>query len=309
MGMYDTINGEQVKCFYWTHYYNPQKKTDGCHLCSSGGNLQYFDTGNKVPFKTNAYNYTENFIVLDAHFRTNTKRCSSCNIDYFDDEKTCPECGKELEKCPAVIHIIRDGLVNNTFCLYEKDRKNSVYVEELNKKLFQNNNKIITYYGDELNIHSVEEIFNYIDNLKICTDYIVNSYNETNLYRDAIHEERAKRGTDAFSQERYDKLVDEYGKKVDAKNEKIQNMKNKYLSQFCMPSKIEEIFGQYLEVLYEYAGDQDRLEDYQMARTEFLAMYNEKLLEKYFSYIEANKQEQEDIKILIEQYQKEEANK
>lgn len=103
--------------------------------------------------------------------------------------------------------------------------------------------------------------------------------------------------------------MDEYSKKVDEKITKINEVKEKYLSRFYLPEEIEETFGQYLEVLYDYAGREDRIEDYKMARKEFLALYNGELLNEYFSYIGATEQEQYDIRILIEQYQKEESSK
>ena len=49
MGMFDTILGNQVKCF---------------HDDFSGGSLSDFKYGDKVPYKTDYYDYTENFNIL-----------------------------------------------------------------------------------------------------------------------------------------------------------------------------------------------------------------------------------------------------
>lgn len=49
MGMYDTICGEQVKCFY------------DDYTC---GFLDYYDIGSKVPYETELYNYTKDFNIL-----------------------------------------------------------------------------------------------------------------------------------------------------------------------------------------------------------------------------------------------------
>lgn len=193
MGMYDTINSEQVKCFYWTHYYNPNKETDGCHLCTSGGNLYYFGVGDTVPFKSDSYNYTKDFLILDAHFRNNTYKCPSCLCEYYNGEKICSDCGVKLEKSPAIVHIIRDGKVKETLYLYEKDREDVSYIAELNEKLFKQNNKVIAYYGDRLNIHSVEEIFDYTDNLKVYMEFVENSSDYTASIQEEIAKERKKK--------------------------------------------------------------------------------------------------------------------
>ncbi len=306
MGMYDTINGEQVKCFYWTHYYNPEKREEGCHLTISGGNLYYFDNGDKVPYKNSAYNYTKNFVILDGHFRSNTHRCLSCGYESYDKEEICPECGKELKKCPAITHIIRDGKVKETIYLLEEDKETYFNSSDMYDRIFKGNNKVISYYGDEMNIHSMQDIFQYLENLKIYSDYVTNSFKDTNLIRIAIQEERKKKENGTFSEEKYKKLVEDYGKAVDAKNEKIEEVKKKYINQYYIPNEIAETFGQYLEVLYEYAGLEDKEEVYKLTRKEFLSFYTEKYLEEYFLYMNFSEQEKEDIKILIEQYKKEE---
>ena len=60
MGMYDAINGEQVKCFNWTSFNNGIV----CH----GGDLMYYNTGDEVPYKSPHYNYGKNFNRRMARF-------------------------------------------------------------------------------------------------------------------------------------------------------------------------------------------------------------------------------------------------
>ena len=43
MGMYDTINGEQVKCFPWVSIYKDE-------ITYHGGELKYYGIGDDVPF-------------------------------------------------------------------------------------------------------------------------------------------------------------------------------------------------------------------------------------------------------------------
>lgn len=86
MGMYDTINGKQVKCFHWVSLYHNE-------INYHGGDLAYYDTGNEVPYKRPHYNYGKNFIILD--------------LNRFPDSDYCPY--------DYIIHVIVDGKVKDTF--------------------------------------------------------------------------------------------------------------------------------------------------------------------------------------------------
>lgn len=86
MGMYDTINGEQVKCFSWISMY---LKKIGYH----SGDLAYYNTGDEVPYKRPHYNYGKNFIILD--------------LNRFPDS--------DYSEYDYIIHVIVDGKVKDTF--------------------------------------------------------------------------------------------------------------------------------------------------------------------------------------------------
>lgn len=60
MGVFDEINGEQVKCFYIPYY---------CHnsVIHSGGLCNHYYDGSDVPWATLYYNYTDNFIIHDMY--------------------------------------------------------------------------------------------------------------------------------------------------------------------------------------------------------------------------------------------------
>lgn len=86
MGMYDTINGEQVKCFPWVSLYHDE-------INYHGGDLAYYDTGCEVPYKKPHYNYGKNFIIFDLNRWISSDYCP---YDY-------------------VLHVIVDGKVKDTF--------------------------------------------------------------------------------------------------------------------------------------------------------------------------------------------------
>lgn len=86
MGMYDTINGEQVKCFPWVSFYHNE-------VDYHGGDFKYYGIGDEVPYKRPHYNYGKNFIILDLNRHPEG---DYCDYDY-------------------ILHVIVDGKVQNTF--------------------------------------------------------------------------------------------------------------------------------------------------------------------------------------------------
>ena len=80
MGMYDTINDEQVKFFVRTH--NILSEDGEVLLDWAGGALEYFSINSVVPYRTHFYNLGKNFNI----------------VDYYPEEH--PD---------VVIHLIRDG--------------------------------------------------------------------------------------------------------------------------------------------------------------------------------------------------------
>ena len=88
MGMYDTINDEQVKVF-------SVPVGHGDDIWLSCGSLIYFEDGSEVPYKTWWYDYTKDFNIID-------------DMEHiFNPEE------------PIVIHKIRDGKVVSTITGWE----------------------------------------------------------------------------------------------------------------------------------------------------------------------------------------------
>lgn len=115
MGMYDTLNGEQVKCFPWYSFDVMSLAQAGC-INGHGGSLAYYDNGSKIPYRSLAYNYGKNFIIFDFNV----------DLDINDDSNW-------------VAHVIEDGLLKAS--VYKEDAGDEF--EEILKK----NRKNISYYG------------------------------------------------------------------------------------------------------------------------------------------------------------------
>ena len=66
MGMYDTLNGEQVKCFPWFSFYVSAMDTKGV-VTSHGGDLKYYGNGSEIPYRSLAYKLRQKlqlFLIL-----------------------------------------------------------------------------------------------------------------------------------------------------------------------------------------------------------------------------------------------------
>lgn len=68
MGMYDCLNGEQVKCFYRVIYYRENTNNDW-QFSYSGGQLRGYINKSQLPLKTFHYKYPNDFLILDERSR------------------------------------------------------------------------------------------------------------------------------------------------------------------------------------------------------------------------------------------------
>lgn len=164
MGMYDTICGDQVKCFYKYYEYKDE-------LWRTGGSLRYFGIGDKVPYRTGWYNYTKNFNIINIWDSP------------FDAELSDPN----------MLIGIRDGKV--------KFVKQLGLAEERD---WDNIERCITYDGEWLRVNSQEEAMAYAKAIKEYdlkkTEYLMNNMPYKGKAMDFLHgiavvdkEEKARR--------------------------------------------------------------------------------------------------------------------
>lgn len=96
MGLYDYINGEQIKIFY--HPIFDENSKDTWH---SGGSMIDYNTGEQVPIKTLYYNRPKDFLVFDEN---------------------------EYQNNP-LLHVIKDGVIFNTISL--KDATDDLFINNI----------------------------------------------------------------------------------------------------------------------------------------------------------------------------------
>lgn len=158
MGLYDTINGEQVKVFPWYNFY-PSSLSES-PVTGHGGSLRYYSSkaekeedkkvlesfcknknsfsdstpknmdDDKVPYHSLAYNYGKDFIIID--FRP----------DLSDDQ--------------WVAHVIKDGRIKKTVYASKADKE---FEDDL-----KNTGRVVDYWGDDgFNFKTLDDIKRYMD--------------------------------------------------------------------------------------------------------------------------------------------------
>ena len=130
MGMYDTLNGEQVKCFPW-YSFDVMSLTPAGSIGGHGGSLKYYGNGSKIPYRSLAYNYGKSFIIFDFN----------PDLDPNDGSNW-------------IAHVIQDGLL-----------KASVYKEDAGEEfeeMLKRSRKNISYSGGgNFKFKSIAEINQY----------------------------------------------------------------------------------------------------------------------------------------------------
>lgn len=218
MGMYDTINGEQVKCFPWVSLYHDS-------ISYHGGDLKYYGTGDEVPYKRPHYNYSKNFIILDLNRYLESDYCP---YDY-------------------ILHVIVDGKVENTF------------TDEIGEIDWSINNLVVGYTGELLNIHSSEDLLNYMREQR---EYW-NKYEEVHshwneLFKEMVQYSHGIALLDKDSEEkkiRHEKIK-EIRKLMDGEKEKIKPdvaaLADRYSKWYVNTSDIDDLIrlGDYISAYY-----------------------------------------------------------
>ena len=124
MGMYDYLNGEQVKVFYSPIFilegFGDNKPT----INHSGGSLRSFTVGDELPIETSYYIYPKDFIIFDYR---------------FSEEEM-----KEYSDIEANVMVIK-----NKFLKAVK-WDNKLSLRDIGSKVVDN-------YGRTLNVHSLED--------------------------------------------------------------------------------------------------------------------------------------------------------
>lgn len=271
MGMFDYLNGEQIKVFSVAGICLPDR-LDSDYVFFSGGNLRDFT--NDVPYKGFTYNYGKDFNI----------------IDFYDDN----EC--------AIIHIIRNG--TNLGKRLISDISN----DDLNVNNY-------SYYGDQLDIKTVDDILKFIDlNNQVKNAYALFEHNANREYMDYL---RVLLSNKNIIDENKYKVLYMNKKKEDQKNRSIiiplkEKRDNIYMEN-SIPYKFVR-FGALLEglsnPLYESCIEPNHNFVVTDDRLTYIAAYNQlqeclsdkTFIKQYFEYLDTEIDKQEEIYQLIDSF-------
>lgn len=130
MGLYDYLNGEQVKCFpAISLFIEKEGNKDVLKFWESGGSLKSFSTYSKVPYATPYYNYGQDFLVFDYE---------KVEEDGYDDHVT------------FYLHEVKDGLLSGSYPMDD-------IPHNLDYKL------TLDYRGRPVKVSSTNDLFNIKD--------------------------------------------------------------------------------------------------------------------------------------------------
>lgn len=297
MGMYDTINYEQVKCFDWVYYHYDEIIKNKLNYV--GGSLKYYKDGNKVPYKSLLYNYGKNFMILDVRPEYDAD-LEEANIEDIIDG-TYEEDKSKIKFC---IHVIRDGKV-----------KASYYADQEIKEDFSINDCVISYGGTYLNIHSLEDVFNYVKEQKEHIENIETIRTKSNEYfkesMSCFH------GLGLIDHDSYEykmrtQKIEELNKKMkEAQAEEqdaLDTEQNSFFKRWGVENKyeLEEELGAFLFILIDNADSKRESKRYTEEQIEDVHNIIKKIIqkdpniiEKFFSWNKTSKKQKNQILNLL----------
>ena len=229
MGMYDEINGEQVKCFPWVSLYKGE-------ISYHGGDLAYYGTGDKVPYKKPHYNYGKNFIILDLNRYPDS---DYCDYDY-------------------ILHVIVDEKIKVTF------------TDEIGDIDWNINETVVGYAGELLNIKSSEDIMNYIEAQRQYWEKYENIHSHWNeLFKESMHYFTGIGLLDKDSEERKMRRekIEEIHKLMDEENKRIKpelnELSKKHSRWFVDTSDIDDLInlGDYISAYNLEMDEQEQCKE------------------------------------------------
>ena len=219
MGMYDTLNGEQVKCFPWYSFDVISLSPEGS-IGGHGGNLKYYGNGSEIPYRSLAYNYGKNFIIFDF----------------------TPEfCTGEIGEWAA--HVIENGRLKASF--YRKDADDEF------EKMLKKSTKNIGYYGDDnFKFKTLEDVNQYAKEANTLRCQITDMYKPANAimreWSQTLHESKNLE-KDSEEYAAFQKKVLDYIKQHDEELAKIKPIISK-LNQDFADKWIEKDSEEYLKM-------------------------------------------------------------
>lgn len=326
MGLYDYINGEQVKCFYIPVF------SEHGGVWHSGGRMISFTDGDEVPVKTMYYKYPDNFMIFDhnsyfgdcyVHIIKDKKVFKTCTVTDMKDEYFV---GNEL-----VVSYYGAKIFNIKSVQDMKDYINASL--EFNK-LRTNLDKDTTKAMDNFmrcfrltqaieNVKDKKDALNLItkDNFEVVKLLDMNTFKDISTFNQLqdmkenlmLNEDYINEFFKEFKEllnKQFYFLEEEHSKKSKQAKKRLKPYKEEYDKKWFIEDEftLEKEFGEYLEViipLFEYKDVEsdiaifNNMNRYISCRDRFNAFIkqNDDIKERYIKWANLD---QEEIQILDE---------
>lgn len=284
MGMYDSINSEQIKCFPWVSYQH--NDTDGMCLWSHGGGLRCFNDNDKVPYRSLSYNYHKDFNIIDMH----------PTMLPFDNG--------------IVLHAIRNGKVKESITIeLLEDTDTPKHIQDAMSN-YLSSAQTIGYTGNPvINIHSFDDMIQfYHENIKrrdklvalrSTSHRLMNEWAKTvrQLHQENLSEIQKNNIKETINQVKT--KYDAERKRIEPDIDKVNTM---FVEKWCVRNSEETNtfirFGEWIEsglrLISEHRPkDADEQLEWFMKDFEklFANTVNRKFVDQYFAWCEATPEE------------------
>lgn len=284
MGMYDSINSEQIKCFPWVSYQH--NDTDGMCLWSHVGGLRCFNDNDKVPYRSLSYNYHKDFNIIDMH----------PTMLPFDNG--------------IVLHAIRNGKVKESITIeLLEDTDTPKHIQDAMSN-YLSSAQTIGYTGNPvINIHSFDDMIQfYHENIKrhdklvalrSTSHRLMNEWAKTvrKLHQENLSEMQKNNIKETINQVKTQ--YDAERKRIEPDIDKVNTM---FVEKWCVRNSDETNtfirFGEWIEsglrLISEHRPkDADEQLEWFMKDFEklFANTVNRKFVDQYFAWCEATPEE------------------
>lgn len=330
MGMYDYLNGEQVKCFYSNLHC---KENDEWQVCRSGGNLVEYQSGDELPLKTFYYKYPKDFLILDEFDNIvhtikdgklhNTEELDDIlNIDTYLLNNVYDYYGKELKisslenlkEYPVKADERKTTIVKSRKEFTPSSNKMLASFRILNREKYKYTNVQKYKYEDIIDIleeDDLDEFNSLIEKLNYNFKLDMNSPLKSKVLLKSVLDN--KDNHDCIIQiikSKAEELFDRYKNRLDVENKKLDNFLNPYLKEFDNKwikenqFEIEMQMGVYISIINDiesfkretlnYFMESDK-ESLEVAKSKLKELINLYTIDRYIQWLEPSKEQEEII--------------
>lgn len=328
MGMYDYLNGEQVKCFYRIIHYKDGENSPW-EFSHSGGQLRGYIDGSELPLKTFHYKYPSNFLILDENERVlhTIKNSRLFSTQSLSDIASIEE--SLLKNVYSYYGLSLNINSINELKEYPAKVSEKIYtIRDMQNKYKPSSSKLIKSFRlmDE-NAKDLESIVFLLEdedyiNLNSLLDFLDLGFNlhfdspikSKIIIKSLLDNEKTSQNTIDFIKNKANELFYRFSDRLECEEEELNKILKPYLNSFNERwikdnnFKIEEKIGGYISVINEldelkkdspeYFNDKEK-ESYEVSLKELKKLIKEYGIDSYIEWLNPSNKELEIINDIL----------